>query len=178
MGNADKNPFHVLLSAFPYLLFSLWSKRIKSLSALPIEKIIDRENKFTMDDFYKKLQEELEAEAKKKKSVEYGKLGGRPKKEIRKTERITLRFTPEEIQTIISKSEEKKLNTTDYCRLILNEKTLPNFEQNKILIEYANNFSRISNYMKMGIFNENEKAELTKEIKNLISELREKIQWL
>ena len=40
--------------------------------------------------------------------VEWGKLGGRPKKEIRKTERITLRFTPEEMKILESKSAEKK----------------------------------------------------------------------
>jgi hypothetical protein len=75
------------------------------------------------------------AEQKKISIKNGGKLGGRPRIENRKTEKITLRFTPSEMNLLESKSKEKNLKITEYCRVILNEKTLPNVEQNKILIE-------------------------------------------
>ena len=95
-----------------------------------------------MKNFEQLLADQLAAEQKKNKHKEWGKLGGRPRIENRKTEKITLRFTPSEMNLLESKSKEKNLKITEYCRVILNEKKLPNVEQNKILIEYANNFSR------------------------------------
>lgn len=131
-----------------------------------------------MEDWEKEFALEYEKDSKSIKAVEWGKLGGRPKKEVVKSERITLRFTPKEMAEIKLKSEISKLNTTQYCRLILIEKELPDIEQNKLLSTYVNNFARISNYMKMGIFNDNSKEELLTEIRNLIAEIRNKIQWL
>jgi hypothetical protein len=77
-----------------------------------------------------------------------------------------------------SKSKEKNLKITEYCRVILNEKTLPNVEQNKILIEYANNFSRLSNFIKSSHFEEHEKKEFLSVLQTLVTDIREKIQWL
>ena len=131
-----------------------------------------------MDDFEKLLAEQIAAEKKKKQQKEWGKLGGRPRIENRKTEKITLRFTPSEMNLLESKSKEKNLKITEYCRVILNEKTLPNVEQNKILIEYANNFSRLSNFIKSSHFEEHEKKEFLSELKTVVTEIREKIQWL
>ena len=131
-----------------------------------------------MDDFEKLLAEQLAAEKKKNQQREWGKLGGRPRVEHRKTEKITLRFTPLEMEALISKADEKKIKITEYCRLILNEKKLPNVEQNKVLIEYANNFSRLSNFIKSSHFEESEKKEFLSELNTLVTEIREKIRWL
>ena len=132
-----------------------------------------------MKNFEQLLADQLAAEQKKNKHKEWGKLGGRPRIENRKTEKITLRFTPSEMNLLESKSKEKNLKITEYCRVILNEKTLPNVEQNKILIEYANNnFSRLSNFIKSSHFEEHEKKEFLSELKTVVTEIREKIQWL
>lgn len=113
----------------------------------------------------------------KKDFVEWGKLGGRPKKEIRKTERITLRFTPEEMKILESKVAEKKIKLTEYCRTILNEKEIPKVEENLKLIEYANNFSRLSNFIKMGIFNSEEKQYFLSELETTIKGIKNSIKW-
>ena len=131
-----------------------------------------------MKNFEQLLADQLAAEQKKNKHKEWGKLGGRPRIENRKTEKITLRFTPSEMNLLLSKSQEKNLKITEYCRVILNEKTLPNIEQNKILIEYANNFSRLSNFIKSSHFEEHEKKEFLSVLQTLVTEIREKIQWL
>ena len=46
-----------------------------------------------MKNFEQLLADQLAAEQKKNKHKEWGKLGGRPRIENRKTEKITLRFT-------------------------------------------------------------------------------------
>ena len=131
-----------------------------------------------MKNFEQLLADQLAAEQKKNKHKEWGKLGGRPRIENRKTEKITLRFTPSEMSLLESKSKEKNLKITEYCRVILNEKKLPNVEQNKILIEYANNFSRLSNFIKSSHFEEHEKKEFLLVLQTLVTDIREKIQWL
>lgn len=116
---------------------------------------------------------------KKEQYTQWGKLGGRPKKETRLTEKITIRFTPEEFQQLQTKSHEKGFKfMTEYSRIILLEKEIPKFEQNKQLLKYAQNFTLISNYMKMGIFNTEEKNRLLVEIETLVQELRETVKWL
>lgn len=144
----------------------------------------NKENSFPNEfikDFAKRLAEEHEVKQKKierqKQLTEWGKLGGRPKKEIKKTKIISLRFTPDELDKIIEKSKEQNLKIADYCRIILSEKTFPKVAENKLLITYAHNFSRISNFIKMGIFTDEEKKPLLDEIKLVIAEIRENIKW-
>ena len=58
-----------------------------------------------MKNFEQLLADQLAAEQKKNKHKEWGKLGGRPRIENRKTEKITLRFTPSERNLLLSKSK-------------------------------------------------------------------------
>ena len=104
-----------------------------------------------LPDWAKKMVQNKKNEPDKNKFVEWGKLGGRPQKENKKSERITLRFTPDEMKFLMQESERKNISLTDYSRIILLNKTIPNKENNLQLIEYANNFSRLSNFIKSGI---------------------------
>lgn len=103
--------------------------------------------------------------------------GGRPKKEVTKSERIHLRFTPREKKAVEAKAEKMQMSVQDFCRLVLLEKELPNFEKNKTLIKYAHNFTLISNYMKKQFFTEQERAILLQEIRDVIEMLKQEIKW-
>ena len=142
-------------------------------------KIINKhKTRKSYEKFRATFSRSVSSRTEKNKHKEWGKLGGRPRIENRKTEKITLRFTPSEMNLLESKSKEKNLKITEYCRVILNEKKLPNVEQNKILIEYANNFSRLSNFIKSSHFEEHEKKEFLSVLQTLVTDIREKIQWL
>ena len=126
------------------------------------------------------LPEWLQKRIKEKqinKFVEFGKLGGRPKKEIKKSERITFRFTPDEMKFLKEEAEKNKLTLTEYGRIILLNKTLPEKEKNLALIQYANNFSRLSNFIKSGIFNSEEKEYILKELEDTIKGIRNNLKW-
>ena len=126
------------------------------------------------------LPEWLQKRIKEKqinKFVEFGKLGGRPKKEIKKSERITFRFTPDEMKFLKEEAEKNKLTLTEYGRIILLNKTLPEKEKNLSLIQYANNFSRLSNFIKSGIFNSEEKEYFLKELEDTIKGIRNNLKW-
>ncbi len=109
--------------------------------------------------------------------IERGKLGGRPKSNAPKTERLALRFTPSEMKILQNRADKKKLKLTDYSRFILLEKQLPDYEKNVMLMEYGTNFRRIANYMKKDMFSEKERADLLKEIEDTIKGIRTQVKW-
>ena len=144
----------------------------------------NEKNSFTNEfikDFAERLAEQDELKQKKiarqKQLTEWGKLGGRPKKEIRKIHQINIKFTEDDYNKIIRKAHDQNLKVADYCRIILSEKTFPKVAENKMLITYANNFSKISNFIKMGIFTDEEKKPLLDEIKIVIAGITENIKW-
>lgn len=108
---------------------------------------------------------------------ERGKLGGRPKLDAPKSERLALRFTVQEMKKLKERADKKKLKLTDYSRTILLEKELPDYEKNILLTEYATNFRRISNYMKREIFTPEERAGLLREIEEAIKGIKTHIKW-
>ena len=130
-----------------------------------------------LPDWAKKMVQNKKNEPDKNKFVEWGKLGGRPQKENKKSERITMRFTPDEMKFLMQESERKNISLTDYSRIILLNKTIPNRENNLQLIEYANNFSRLSNFIKSGIFNAEEKSYFLEELETTIKEIKNAINW-
>lgn len=131
-----------------------------------------------IDDLPKWVKEVAEKRKKEKnKFSEWGKLGGRPQKENKKSERITFRFTPNEMNFLKEESSKKELTLTEYGRIILLNKTLPNKDKNLLLIQYANNFSRLSNFIKMGIFNAEEKEYFLKELEDTIKGIQSNINW-
>ena len=130
-----------------------------------------------LPDWAKRMVQNKKNESDRNKFIEWGKLGGRPIKENKKSERITLRFTPDEMKFLIQESERKNISLTDYSRIILLNKTIPNKENNLQLIEYANNFSRLSNFIKSGIFNSEEKSYFLEELETTIKEIKNAINW-
>ena len=76
-----------------------------------------------------------------------------------------------------ARADKKKLKLTDYSRIILLDKELPDYEKNIMLTEYATNFRRIGNYMKKEMFTEKERADLLREIEDTIKGIKTQIKW-
>lgn len=129
------------------------------------------------DDWEKLFQEEFEQIDRQIQYRERGKLGGRPKLDAPKSARLALRFTPAEMKVLKERADKKKLQLTDYSRLILLEKELPDYEKNIMLTEYATNFRRIANYMKKEIFTPGERADLLQEIEAAIKGIKSEVKW-
>lgn len=129
------------------------------------------------EDWMQEFLEDFEKADRRNKYVEIGKLGGRPKVSAPKSERLALRFTEKEMKMLKEFAEKKKMKLTDYSRVILLEKRLPDYEKNIMLTEYATNFRRISNYMKREIFTAEERGLLLKEIESAIQGIKKEIQW-
>jgi hypothetical protein len=108
---------------------------------------------------------------------ERGKLGGRPRLNTPKSERLALRFTVQEMKKLKERADKKKLKLTDYSRIILLEKEIPDYEKNILLTEYATNFRRIGNYMKREIFTPEERAGLLREIEEAIKGIKAQVKW-
>lgn len=123
------------------------------------------------------FKREFEKTDRQNQYRERGKLGGRPKISEPKTERLALRFTPLEMKRLKERADKKKLKLTEYSRIILLEKELPDYEKNIMLTEYATNFRRIGNYMKKEMFTEKERADLLKEIEDTIKGIKTQIKW-
>lgn len=129
------------------------------------------------DDWESIFTEEFEKTNRQNQYIERGKLGGRPKLSTPKTERLALRFTPSEMKMLKERADKKKLQLTDYSRIILLEKELPDYEKNILLTNYATNFRRIGNYMKKEIFTPEERTRLLREIEEAIKGIKTQVKW-
>ncbi|WP_165850813.1 hypothetical protein [Chryseobacterium sp. 5_R23647] len=85
--------------------------------------------------------------------------------------------TPVEMKKLKERADKKKLKLTDYSRIILLDRELPEYEKNIMLTEYATNFRRIGNYMKKEIFTPEERAGLLREIEEAIKGIKTQIKW-
>lgn len=130
-----------------------------------------------IDDWESSFFKAIESVNRQNQYIERGKLGGRPRLDAPKTERLALRFTPSEMKVLKERADKKKLQLTDYSRLILLEKELPDYEKNIMLTNYATNFRRIGNYMKKEIFTPEERADLLKEIEEAIKGIKTQVKW-
>lgn len=129
------------------------------------------------DDWEKLFTNEVEKLNRQNQYIERGKLGGRPKLSASKSERLALRFTPLEMKKLKENAERKNMKLTDYSRIVLLEREIPDYEKNITLTEYATNFRRIGNYMKKEIFTPEERAVLLREIESTIQGLKMHIKW-
>ena len=129
------------------------------------------------DDWESSFFKAIEIANRQNQYIERGKLGGRPKSDAPKSARLALRFTPAEMKMLKERADKKKLQLTDYSRLILLEKELPDYEKNILLTNYATNFRRIGNYMKKEIFTEKERADLLGEIEEAIKGIKTQVKW-
>lgn len=135
---------------------------------------MEDQNTEDWDSLFKK---EFENVDRQNQYRERGKLGGRPKLSTPKSERLALRFTPLEMKMLKERADKKNLKLTDYSRILLLEKELPDYEKNIMLTEYATNFRRISNYMNKEMFTEKERADLLKEIEEAIKGIKTQVKW-
>lgn len=135
---------------------------------------MEDQNTEDWDSLFKK---EFENVDRQNQYRERGKLGGRPKLSTPKSERLGLRFTPSEMKVLKERADKKNLKLTDYSRILLLEKDLPDYEKNIMLTEYATNFRRIGNYMKKEMFTEKERADLLKEIEEAIKGIKTQVKW-
>lgn len=94
-------------------------------------------------------QEQLKADRR-----EYGKLGGRPKKNLsdKKSKSIYIRVSEEEFEIFKKKVEDSGQSQSQYCRnVLLNSKPiLPtnSVSKDQELQQFRTHFTRISNYIK------------------------------
>ncbi|ROI12163.1 hypothetical protein EGH90_00340 [Kaistella haifensis] len=98
--------------------------------------------------------------------------GGRPQKNLKRTKQLNLIFTNSEYDAILKKANLLGLKPTTFCYFLIEGKDLTQIERLKTLTQYATNFTRISNYMKMGIFNSYEKERLINEISEVINKIK------
>lgn len=129
------------------------------------------------DDWESLLHAEFDKVDRQNQFRERGKLGGRPKLDAPKSARLALRFTSAEMKVLKERADKKKLQLTDYSRLILLEKELPDYEKNIMLTNYATNFRRIGNYMKKEIFTPEERTALLREIEEAIKGIKKQVKW-
>jgi len=129
------------------------------------------------EDWESLFKEEFENIDRQNQYRERGKLGGRPKLGAPKSERLALRFTVQEMKKLKERADKKNLKLTDYSRIILLEKEIPDYEKNIMLTEYATNFRRIGNYMKKEIFTPEERAGLLREIEEAIKGIKAQVKW-
>lgn len=129
------------------------------------------------EDWESLFKKEFERTDRQNQYRERGKLGGRPKLNAPKSERLALRFTVQEMKKLKERADKKNMKLTDYSRIILLDKELPDYEKNIMLTEYATNFRRIGNYMKKEIFTPEERAGLLREIEETIKGLKTQVKW-
>lgn len=135
---------------------------------------MEEENIEDWDSFF---AEEFAKADRQNQYRERGKFGGRPRLDTPKSERLALRFTVQEMKKLKERADKKKLKLTDYSRIILLEKEIPDYEKNIMLTEYATNFRRIANYMKREMFTPEERAGLLREIEEAIKGIKTHIKW-
>ncbi|WP_312306257.1 hypothetical protein [Chryseobacterium sp.] len=71
------------------------------------------------EDWESLFKEEFENIDRQNQYLERGKLGGRPKLNAPKSERLALRFTIAEMKKLKERADKKNLKLTDYSRIIL-----------------------------------------------------------
>ena len=118
------------------------------------------------------------AEEKRKNRVrEIGRKGGLKKKTANHFSKVvSVRFTEKEFEKIRKEAEKYNLKISKYLRLISTEKELKvnEFKTDEVLLNYGNNFIRISNLLRNREWNEFEnKKEILEEIHTVTKLIRE-----
>ena len=118
------------------------------------------------------------AEEKRKKHFrEIGRKGGLKKKTASQFSKVvSVRFTEKEFEKIQRQAEFHNLKISKYLRLVSTEKELKvnEFQTDTVLLNYGNNFIRISNLLRNREWNEFEnKKEILEEIQTTTRLIRE-----
>ena len=129
-----------------------------------------------LQEFIKKAVEEneqkVDGEKRKKHFQELGRKGGLKTKENKKLDKvISIRMTNSEYETLIQKQIKYPLKLSTYIRNILFEKELKinEFQTDEVLLQFGNNFKKITNLLRNREWNVFEnKKEILLRIENLI----------
>ncbi len=108
-----------------------------------------------LEEFVKKAVEENEkkedGEKRKKHFQEIGRKGGLKTKENKKLDKvISIRMTHSEYENLLQKQEKYPLKLSTYIRNVLFEKELKinEFKTDEILLQFGNNFKKITNLLR------------------------------
>ena len=116
-------------------------------------------------------------EKRKNRFREIGRKGGMKKKTANQFSKVvSVRFTEKEFENIQKEAEKYNLKISKYLRLISTEKELKvnEFKTDEVLLNYGNNFIRISNLLRNREWNEFEnKKEILEEIHTVTKLIRE-----
>lgn len=116
-------------------------------------------------------------EKRRNRFREIGREGGLKKKTANHFSKVvSVRFTEKEFKKIQKEAEKYNLKISKYLRLISTEKELKvnEFKTDEVLLNYGNNFIRISNLLRNREWNEFEnKKEILEEIQTTTRLIRE-----
>ena len=115
----------------------------------------------------KENEEKIALEKRKKHFQELGRKGGLKSKENKKLDKvISIRMTNSEYETLIQKQKIYPLKLSTYIRNVLLEKELKinEFQTDEFLLQFGNNFKKITNLLRNREWNvfENKKEILVK----------------
>lgn len=139
----------------------------------------NRNNEFLKNIITKATEQKIQkvaAEKRKKHFQDLGRRGGLKKKsDPQLTRIISFRMTEIEYQMELKKAEKVKLKLSTFARMVYQEKVLKidEFKTDEILLEYGNNFKRITNLLRhreWNIFSNKKKIIL--EIQEIIELIR------
>ncbi|SUX47816.1 plasmid mobilization protein [Chryseobacterium indoltheticum] len=120
----------------------------------------------------KENEAKIAQEKRKKHFQELGRKGGLKTKENKKLDKvISIRMTNSEYETLIQKQIKYPLKLSTYIRNILFEKELKinEFQTDEVLLQFGNNFKKITNLLRNREWNVFEnKKEILARIENLI----------
>ena len=116
-------------------------------------------------------------EKRRNRFREMGRKGGLKKKTANQFSKVvSVRFTEKEFEKIRKEAEKYNLKISKYLRLISTEKEIKvnEFQTDAVLLNYGNNFIRISNLLRNREWNEFEnKKEILEEIHTVTNLIRE-----
>ena len=121
--------------------------------------------------------QKIAAEKRKKYFQDLGRKGGLKKKDNSQLDKIiSFRLNHLEYEESLKKAQKYNLKLSAYARMVHLEKELKikEFETEKVLLEYGNNFIRIKNFMRHREWNVfANKSEILKKIDEVLDLIRE-----
>ena len=140
----------------------------------------NRNNEFLKNIITKSTEQKMQkvaAEKRKKYFQDLGRKGGlKNKKTSQLGKIISFRLTDFEYQNELEKAEKVGLKLSTFARLVYQEKelTIKEFETDKVLLDYGNNFIRIKNLLRHREWNifEN-KNRIIQEIEEILELIRQ-----
>ena len=133
--------------------------------------------KIFIDKMAQEKEQKINAEKRKKHFQEIGRKGGlKTKTEQQLSKVVSFRLTDLEYEDSQQKAQKFSLKLSAYSRMVHleNELKVNEFETDKMLLNYGNNFVRISNLLRNREWNMFEnKKEILKEIQEILYLIRQ-----